>query len=346
MNRVVKWILTILTGLVTLVGLLIVVAIICAAQVYGLDETACMNLIRFAILAIVAGCFFVYNILDLRHPERVLKRKDTREVKRRTKQIQKEKEQEEFFAQERVRRDEEYRLYSAAKAHMEAEQKQKEQEYLEKEKDLANDDIAEILKPKEGGPLYVGMTVFYVLSGIFGFGVIMAFMTRDELTRRFQVYFVAEFVMWFFLLLAFSFLTATVLRLNYKAGLLQVLVKTKRGRLYLCHIMPQYLQVSTSSSKITKILENHEVGEVNKELHKRAMEYRESEEFKEYLVDCVHRKKTTSAERTMFIYLQDYRVRKGIIYDTFYYLDEETDKKSKVAVCKDLSSRIGRERVF
>lgn len=343
MNKVVKGILSALAGFVSIIGILLIALVIWATGGYGINIGGIVFLIISGIVSFLTGWVCVRGIRDLLHPERVQQRKGAKEEQLRIKQMEKDnvkaekdKKQEEFYAQERLRRDEEYRLFSEAKSKMEKEQKEKELEYREKEQVLAEGDIAQILKANEGGPVYRSMILSRILVGILLMGALLFVLTSTYWLRKYSGVQVASgFLLWF-AVLAIVFVASMLFSGVYKGGLLQVLMKTTKGRVYYAMVYPRYKNVSQSNSKIKRLVENNEVLEENRKFHQIAREYMESEEFRDVLTAYLHRKPVDAAEEVRFIYLQDYQVKRGLLQNTIYYTDEKTNKKAKVSVYKGI----------
>ncbi len=338
MKKVGMWILSITMIIFSLLGILLFAGLWYSANYSpyaGELSTFAYVVMGICIVAsplLMVGAIKIIH--NLKHPEEKQNRQALKDYENQRKKLKQEQEMESFYEKERQRRDEKYRLYSELKAREEEKKHQKELEYQEKQKELADDDIREITGVKGKGLAFYFMIICYVFSGAFLFGTVAVIGSGADIMKGIKGSGAIAFSILWYMILILPFIVAAEFKRIYKARTMQVFVKTEKTRLYYCRIIPRYDTPTTYFSKVNKIEEKNRVALANKKIYQEACEYMNSEEFKSYLADRVHRKEAVTAERVEFTYLQEYKCRRGMLHDYYYYKDEVSNGKSKIKVYK------------
>jgi len=320
----------IISVLVILLGVIVAVGIV-RGTIYGHLST---DIYIFGgillLISILCGWYIVHTIISLIGKEKIGAMKASMEERKAQRDEEKSNRRMEELAEARKEKEEQYKKFKEVKAKEELIIKRENQEREEREKDLADDDIMVIHRPVRRG-ISIYMFVFILTFIPFYIaGTLMFALSHQELIGTGMR--VVLMLLGWYLGLILLFMLALAMRNTYKNGTLQLIIRTRKNRLYYFMIVPRYHEASQSVFKLKKMMEDEAIIEGNRRLYNNALEFIHSEECEEYLQELIHRKLASTGDRVKFCYLEDYKVRHGIFEDTIYYYDYDTKKKVKLRV--------------
>lgn len=334
MKKVFLGFLSILAALISLVGILLV-----GISVWGLVNgkfssesltEALIFTVVFLLIVILCGWFSIRTFTSLIDIEKLKLKKAEMEEKKKQRDALKESNRMEYLEEARKEKEEQYKKFRQLKEKEAEIIKKEKQEKEDRERDLADDDILTIHRPVRRGIAYYLSLFIYILIPFYIIGTLaIALNNQDKVVTGMRA---IPLILGWYIGLMLLFILAVSLSSSYKNGQLQLFIRTRKDRLYFCNVLPRYQRTSQSIFKIKRIIENNAVIEANRNIRKAAIKYINSEEFEGLLADLIRRKDVASEERMNFYYLEDYKIRHGILEDTISYYDFETKKTKKVKV--------------
>lgn len=320
----------IISALVILVGVIVAVGIV-RGTIYGHLST---DIYIFGgilmIIAILCGWYIVHTIISSIDKEKLGAMKDSIEERKKERDAERSNRRMEELAQARKEKEEQYKKIRELKDKEEIIIRREKQEREDRERDLADDDIMVIHRPVRRGVSFYMFWLILIFIPFYICGTLAFALGHQDLMGTGMR--VIPLLIGWYLGLILLFMLAVAMRNTYKNGTLQLIIRTRRNRLYFFMIIPRYLPASQSVFKLKRIAENEAISDGNRRLYNNTLEFIHSEDCEEYLQELVHRQLAATGDRVKFCYLEDYKVRHGIFEDTIYYYDYDTKKKVKLSV--------------